>query len=151
MSVRAQSAREIELPRFTVTVDREELRRFARATGDDDPRSIDVEAAAAAGHRDLPLPSTYLFSLELRRPDPYAVLDVLGLDRGQMLHGEQSFTYLATCVAGDTLTFSPRMTDDYVRKGGALRFLERETTVERDGGTVAVLRNVLVVRQAVSA
>jgi hypothetical protein len=81
------------------------------------------------------------------RPRPYAVLEEIGVDRAQILHGEQSFNYLSMCFAGDTLTFNPRLTDDYVRKGGALRFLVRDTTVTRGNTTVALLRNVIAIRQ----
>jgi acyl dehydratase len=138
-----------ELPDFTVTVGREELRRFAVATSNGNAAYSDVEAARASGYPDLPLPPTYLFSLELRRPHPYALLDEIHVRRAQALHGEQSFRYLAMCFAGDTLTFTPRITDDYVRKGGALRFLVRQTTVTRAGTPIALLRNVLALRQVV--
>lgn len=136
-----------KLPEFTVTVEREELRRFAVATSNDNPAYSDVAEARAAGYPDLPLPPTYLFSLELRRPHPYGVLDEIQVRREQALHGEQSFKYVAMCFAGDTLTFTPWITDDYVRKGGALRFLVRQTTVTRAGTSIALLRNVLALRQ----
>jgi len=140
-----------ELPGVVVTVTREEVRQFASSTFNAVAVHNDLEAARAAGHPDLVVPPTYLFSLEFRRPDPYGVLRELGVDRSQALHAEQSFSYSKPCFAGDTLKFTPRLTEDYSKKGGALRFLVRETTVERDGEHVAELRNVLVLRQGAPA
>ena len=40
-------------PALANTVDRSRLRLFAKATGQQDPTYVDVEAARAAGHRDL--------------------------------------------------------------------------------------------------
>ena len=51
--------------------------------------------------------------------------------------------------AGDTLTFRPRVADIYEKKGGALEFVVRKTSVhnQRDE-LVAELRCVTVVRNA---
>jgi hypothetical protein len=81
------------------------------------------------------------------RPDPFAFLTEAGIDLNRVLHGEQSFTYHALCHAGDSLTFESRITDDYERKGGALRFLVRRTRVTRAGESIADLGNVIVVQQ----
>jgi acyl dehydratase len=133
------------LREFTTTVTREALQRFAMASSNNDTRYVDLDAAQVAGFRDLPVPPTYLVSLEFLRPDPYGVLDEIGVKRSQSLHGEQSIVYDEMCFAGDTLTFSPRIVDDYERKSGALRFLVRETVVTRTGERVALLRNVLAI------
>ncbi|MGD1052056.1 MAG: MaoC family dehydratase N-terminal domain-containing protein, partial [Solirubrobacteraceae bacterium] len=37
----------------TYAVGREKIREFARAVGESDPLHLDLEAARAAGHRDL--------------------------------------------------------------------------------------------------
>lgn len=136
-----------ELPAFTTEVDRDPLRAFAAAIGEKDPVYRDVAAARAAGHPDLPVPPTYLFSLEFKRPDPYLVLRTLAVDLRQILHGEQRFTYHTLAYAREELVFRPRVGDYYEKKNGALRFLVRDTTVTRDGTVIAELRNVLVVRE----
>jgi hypothetical protein len=137
----------MELEEFTATAERGRLRAFAQAIGEDDPVYVDLDAARAAGHTDLPVPPTFLFSLELARPDPTRVVRALGIDMRQLLHGEQAFTYHRVAVAGEELRFRPRMTDYYEKKGGALRFLVRETTVTFGEEPIADLRNVVVVRQ----
>ena len=50
---------------------------------------------SAAGHRDLPVPPTFLFGLELEAPDPFGWLAGSASTCGSVLHGEQSFTYHA--------------------------------------------------------
>ncbi|MFE3028362.1 MaoC family dehydratase N-terminal domain-containing protein [Nocardia tengchongensis] len=136
-----------ELPATTLTLDAGRLRFFAKAIGETDPVYTDLDAAKAAGHRDLPAPPTFLFSIELENPDPFAFLAAAGVDLRFVLHGEQSFTYHSTAVAGDVLTATPRITDVYSKKGGALEFLVKETAVTRaDGSAVADLKSIIVVR-----
>lgn len=131
---------------FRTTAPASQLRFFAKATGETDPVYIDEAAARDAGHPDLPLPPTFLFSLELVQP-PSGWRDELGIKVERILHGEQSFTYHRMAYVGDTLHFVTRITDIYDKKGGALDFLVRETRVtNQDGEHVADLRSVLVQR-----
>ncbi|MCT2582070.1 MaoC family dehydratase N-terminal domain-containing protein [Actinophytocola gossypii] len=135
------------LPEVTVDIERGRLRLFAKAIGETDPVYVDLDAARAAGHPDLPVPPTFFCALGHEQPDPFGWLDELGVDLRQVLHGEQSFTYHLVAYAGDRLTARPRITDIYARKGGALEFVVRETAVTRAGGEpVAELTDVVVVR-----
>lgn len=93
-----------ELEPVAITVDAARLRFFAKAIGETNPVYIDTDAAQAAGHPDLPVPPTFLFSIELDSPDPFAWMSDLGVDLRFVLHGEQIFTYHSTAHAGDTLT-----------------------------------------------
>ncbi|MDT5079257.1 MAG: hypothetical protein QOJ80_3894, partial [Mycobacterium sp.] len=136
-----------ELPPITVTVDAGRLRFFAKAIGETNPAFTDPETAKAAGHRDLPVPPTFLFGIELESPDPFAWLSGIGVDLRRVLHGEQSFTYHSPAVAGDVLTVTPRIGNVYSKKGGALDFIEKSSTVTRENGDlVAELKTVIVVR-----
>jgi acyl dehydratase len=130
----------------TVDVERGRLRLFAKAVGEERPLYTDVEAARAAGHRDLPVPPTFLFCLDMERPDPFAFLAAIGVDLRRVLHGEQAFAYERMAFAGDRLTFASRVTDVYDRKGGALEFLVSETDVTRDGEAIARLTTTTIVR-----
>lgn len=136
----------MELATTEVVIERGRLRLFAQATGQTDPVFTDLAAARAAGFRDLPAPPTFLTSLELGVPDPYAYLIELGIDLGGVLHGEQSFVYHAQAYAGDILVLRPRIVDVYEKRGGALEFLVRETLVSNEAGAVAELRSVLAIR-----
>lgn len=141
-----------ELPPSTLTVDAGRLRFFAKAIGETNPIFTDVDAAKAAGHANLPVPPTFLFGIELESPDAFEWLANLGVDLRRVLHGEQSFTYHSTAVAGDVLTSTPTIGNVYSKKGGALEFIEKTSTVTRaNGDLVAELKSVIVVRNPVEA
>jgi acyl dehydratase len=132
---------------FSVTAEPGRLRFFARAIGETNPVYFDEAAARAAGHPGLPLPPTFLFTMELDGPEPFGFVERLGIDLGRMLHGEQSFHYHRPAHAGETLTFTARVADIFDKKGGALTFVVRETAVtDATGAPVADLITVLVVR-----
>ena len=135
------------MPRYAVDVEKGRLRFFAKAIGQTDPVYSDEAAARDAGHPALPVPPTFLFCLEMDAPNPAAVRELLGIDIGRVLHGEQTFTYHAMAYAGDRLDFEQRIADIYDKKNGALEFVERETRITNQrGALVAELRGVTVVR-----
>jgi acyl dehydratase len=135
------------LPPYQVEVEKGRLRFFAKATGQDDPVYTDEHAARAAGHPGLPVPPTFLFCLEMESPNPAAVRELLGIDYRRLLHGEQGFTFHRMAYAGDTLRFEQRIEDIYDKKGGALEFVVRKTSVTNQRGeAVADLRCVSVIR-----
>ncbi|MES2264639.1 MAG: MaoC family dehydratase N-terminal domain-containing protein [Pseudomonadota bacterium] len=134
------------LPAFQVTAEAGQLRLFAKAIGETNPVYTSEAAARDAGHPGLPLPPTFLFSLEFMIPSN-AWRDELGIVTARILHGEESFTYHRMAYAGDTLRFEVRIADIYDKKGGALEFVVRETRVSNQRGEhVADLRSVLVQR-----
>ncbi len=134
------------LPGFQVTAEAGQLRFFAKATGETNPIYLDESAARDAGHPGLPLPPTFLFSLEIKQPAS-GWRQEMGIQPSRILHGEQSFTYHRMAYAGDVLRFESRISDIYDKKGGALDFVVRETRVtNQDGEHVADLRSVLVQR-----
>ncbi|WP_377267479.1 MaoC family dehydratase N-terminal domain-containing protein [Peterkaempfera sp. SMS 1(5)a] len=134
------------IPTHTVDIERGQLRFFAKAIGETDPVYSDLEAAKAAGHRDLLMPPTFLFCADSARTDGFNFVKFADIDIRYVLHGEQGFTYHAMAYAGDTLTFTSTIEDIYSKKGGALEFLVRRTEVSRDGELIAELHNSLVVR-----
>lgn len=136
----------MRLPAFQATAEAGQLRFFARAIGETNPIYFDEQAARDAGHPSLPLPPTFLFSLEFQIPSN-AWRDELGIIPSRILHGEESFTYHRLAHAGDTLHFEMRITDIYDKKNGALSFVVRESRVTNQRGEhVADLRSVLVHR-----
>jgi acyl dehydratase len=137
------------MPVYSVTVDQNRLRFFAKAIGQTDPIYIDEVAAKAAGHTGLPIPPTFLLCMEGESPDPAALRDLLGIDYKRLLHGEQGFTYHRMAYAGDTLNFEQRIDDIYDKKDGALEFVVRKTRVTNQHAEhVADLRAVLVMRNS---
>ncbi|GAB7004792.1 hypothetical protein JCM18899A_22650 [Nocardioides sp. AN3] len=138
-----------ELTSFSIVVERSQLQFFAAAIGEQRGAYVDVASARALNYPDLLVPPTFFFSLELKRPDPYAALRAAGAQLSQILHAEQSFTYHQLAFAGDELHLAPRITDYYEKKGGALSFLTRTTTVSRNGELVAELVNLAAIRRTV--
>ena len=128
-------------------IERGRLRFFAQAIGESDPIYTDQAAARAAGYPDLPAPPTFLFAAELDGQSITAMLDDLGVALNRILHGEQQFTYLTPVCAGDTVTVASRVSDIYAKKGGALEFIVKDSTVTNQFGVkVAEMRSVIVVR-----
>ena len=131
----------------TLTVERGRLKFFAKAIGETNPIYLDEAAATAAGYADLPAPPTFIFAAELDSGAMFALLDRLDVPLSKVLHGEEGFEYLAPVVAGDVVTVSSMVKDIYDKRGGALEFLEIESTAtNQHGATVAKMRNVTVVR-----
>jgi len=136
----------MKLPVYTAKAEAGQLRFFAKSIGETNPIYTDESAARDAGHPGLPLPPTFLFSLELLNPST-AWRDQMGIRRDRILHGEQSFEYHRMAYAGEALQFDTRIADVYDKKGGALSFVIRETRVTNPRGEhVADLRSSLVHR-----
>lgn len=131
-----------------VEVEKGQLRFFAKATGETNPVYTDEGAARAAGHRALPAPPTFAFSLGLLAPAKENWLTEMGVHIGNVLHGEQSFDYHAPIYAGDTIRLKNRILDIYEKKGGALEFIVQEATAHNQQGALCVsTRHITVVRR----
>jgi acyl dehydratase len=126
------------------------LRYFFDAIGERNPLYRDVKAAEAAGYAGRPIPPTYLFCLEMMDAErPFEVLEALNIDLSRVLHGEQSFTYRAPVLVGDTLTFKSRVADVADKKGGAMTMIVIVTEVtNQDGVNVADAARTIVVRNS---
>ncbi len=134
-------------PRCTLEVEKGRLRQFAHAIGEQDPVYTDEAAARAAGYPSLPIPPTFLFCLEMDRPNPYGWFDEVGIPLPKVLHGEQAFTYHRMAFAGDALTFDSRITDIYDKKGGLLEFIVQDNRITNQRGElVAEFKRTIVVR-----
>ena len=135
----------LDLTAFDVLVERGRLRAFAAAIGESDPVYVDLEAARSAGHRDLPVPPTFLFSLELEGEDPFGYLDLIGADLRGVLHGEQSFDYRGPVHAGDTITVRPRIVEAYA-KNDRMDFVVKRTDYLLEDEVVAESQSLIVIR-----
>jgi acyl dehydratase len=132
----------------TAYVEPGRLRYFFNTLGERNAVYRDLEAARAEGYSAIPAPPTYLFCLEMMDAErPFEFLTELNVDLARVLHGEQSFTYHAPVVVGDTLTFKSRVTDVADKKGGAMTLVVVATEVIRQDGThVADMTRTIVVR-----
>jgi hypothetical protein len=130
----------------TIQLERGPLQRFARAIGETDPRYVDVDQARAAGHPDLPVPLTYLFTLESQVQDTLAFMHALGVDPDAVLHGEQKFSYVEPLHAGQEVQLRTAVVQDTVKADNALRVLVRESQVLQDGRIACRLSSTWLVR-----
>ena len=134
-----------------IEVERGFLKFFAKATGQSDPVYFDEAAARAAGHPDLPVPPTYLFSMSInprpKRGDIFDKQDGLGIEMSRVLHGEQQFAYHRQIFAGERITLRQTTSDIYDKRGGTLEFVVHDTRFENaEGELCAEMRVVTVVR-----
>ena len=126
-------------------VGREKIREFATAVFATSPVNFDVDAARAAGHRDLVAPPTFPVVVQeatlaqlLAEPDA-------GIDFSRVVHGDQRFTFTRPVVAGDELTATLRVTS--VKSLGPHSMVTAESTiVDADGAHVVTATSTLVVR-----
>src|SRR3954454_9385819 len=121
----------------TYAVGREKIREYARAVGETEPLYLDVEAARAAGHRDVVAPPMFAVVYSGRAVRP-AVLDPeVGIDFAMMVHGAQEFRWGPLVVAGDEITTTATVKDISERAGNGFYVFESRS-VNRDGEEVCV-------------
>ncbi|MCW3834473.1 MaoC family dehydratase N-terminal domain-containing protein [Sphingomonas canadensis] len=122
-----------------VRVDTAQLKFFAKATDQRDPVYFDEAAARAAGHRAIPVPPTFAFSLSNAAPEQaaYGLVQVRA-DVRYLLHAEQGFNHYATLYAEDEVTITTQILDLYEKKGGALRFIAQRTDLANKAGILCI-------------
>ncbi|MDC1476607.1 MaoC family dehydratase N-terminal domain-containing protein [Porticoccaceae bacterium] len=133
---------------FTTLVELGKLRFFAKATGETNPLYSNTEVAQAAGYAAVPIPPTYVFSLDLDSEELMPVVSVLGLDVGRVLHGAQEFEYFAPICVGDEITVTSTIKDIYDKKNGALDFVILENTYTNQQGVLAATTTSTLVQRS---
>lgn len=143
-----QSAVGHRLAPVTAHVEPGRLRYFLNTLGETNPIYREASAAATQGYDATPVPPTYLFCLEMMDSDnPFEFLTALEIDLGRVLHGEQSFSYHAPVMLGDTLSFQSKVASVADKKAGAMTMIVVETRVTNQSGIhVADLSRTVVVR-----
>ena len=132
-------------PTWVYEVSREKIKEFADAIGDTNPIYRDVDAAQAAGHKDVIAPPTFVTIINLRAIDVIIHDPELGLDYGRMVHADQKFSHQRPVRAGDRLTVTAFVDDVATRLGND--FLGIRAEINSDGGElVCTARASLVVR-----
>lgn len=131
-------------------VGREAIRDFAAAVGAASPLHHDVEAARAAGYRDLVAPPTFAV-IPGQRTDAQFVTDPeAGVDFSRVVHGEQRFVHHRPIVAGDELRGV--LTIDSVRAaGGHTMVTMRSDLLDTDDQPVSTSLSTIVIRGEESA
>lgn len=147
MPIDRAKALQHEIAPMSFDVERGRLRFFAETIGLTDPIYFDVNAARRAGHRDLPVPLTFLgHSLELELPNPMGWLEAVGGDLTRTTHAEQAFVYHAMAYAGDRLVLHRRIVNVYTKRNGALEFVVKQTDVKRGNESLAEILSTIALR-----
>lgn len=123
----------------------EDIRNFATAVKNMHPLHHDVEAARAAGHKDLVAPPTYLVTIAQRAEalmvnDPEAEVDF-----SRVVHADQRFTHHRAVVAGDELFAQATVTSAKELAGNRLLTTATEIT-NADRAPVATITSTLLIR-----
>ena len=130
----------------TIEVETGQLKFFAKAAGEQNPIYFDEDAARRAGHRALPAPPTFAFSLALGAPaDRGELLRDMGVDMHAILHGEQTFRHFGLIYAGDTITLVTETVDIFSKKEGRLEFVLQRTRAQNQDGQLCTEMDVLTV------
>lgn len=122
----AETQIEFELP-----VDRDKIREFAFAVGEDNPLFLDPEAAHLEGFPELLAPPTFTQTqiFQVSRDEREQRLGA-NLNYERVLHGEQEYHYKRLPVAGERLKGIMRIAKDFTKegkRGGQMRFVTYET------------------------
>jgi acyl dehydratase len=117
-------------------VGREKIREFATAIGDGSPIYRDVDAARAAGHRDVPAPPTFAIVIAQPAARQASADPEIGVDYSRVVHGEQRFEHHEPICAGDVLTARVEVTT--IRPAGSNWMLTTRTELVRVPDEVVV-------------
>jgi acyl dehydratase len=134
-------------PPVVYAVGREKIREYANAVGESNPIHHDVEAARAAGYRDVVAPP--MFAVVYTAPSVAAALlhPEVALDFAMMVHGSQEFRWGPLVVAGDEITTATTVKDISDRAGMGFYVFESKS-VNQDGDLVCTGTWTNIVRGA---
>jgi acyl dehydratase len=98
-------------------VGREKVREYANAVGETNPLHLDLEAARAAGHRDVVAPPMFATVYTSPAIGPAFFDPEVGMDFSRMVHGAQEFTWGPLVIAGDEIATEVEVADISERGG----------------------------------
>jgi acyl dehydratase len=134
-----------EWPGTTYQVGREKIKEYANALGLESPVHFDVEAARAAGFRDVVAPPMFAVVYSSPAMGP-AILDPeVELNFAAMVHGGQAFEWDEPACSGDEITTAAKCVSIEERDGKGFYVFE-SNSVNQDGAQVARGTWTLIVR-----
>ena len=134
-----------EWPGSTYQVGREKIKEYATALGLDNAVHFDVEAAKAAGYRDVVAPPMFAVVYSSPAVGP-AILDPeVELNFAAMVHGGQAFEWGEPAVSGDEITTTAKCLSIDEKDGKGFYVFETNS-VNQDGAQVVRGTWTLIVR-----
>ena len=124
-------------PAVNYAVGREKIREYAFATGETDPVHLDVDAARAAGYRDVVAPPMFAVVYSSPAVGPAMLDPDVGMNFAAMVHGGQEFKWGPLVVAGDEITTTVSLKEATVRESMSF-FVFESVSTNQDDDTVCV-------------
>jgi acyl dehydratase len=121
----------------TYAVGREKIKEYALAVGETSPLHLDVDAARAAGHRDVVAPPMFAAVYCSPAITPAYFDPDVGIDFARLVHSAQEFTWGPLVIAGDEVTTTVTVKDITERSDTGFYVFE-SVSVNQDGETVSV-------------
>jgi acyl dehydratase len=106
-----------EWPATTYQVGREKIKEYARALGIENPVHFDVEAARAAGFRDVVAPPMFAVVYSGPALAPAIFDPEVGINIATMVHGGQVFEWEEPACSGDEIATIAKCTEIYEKDG----------------------------------
>jgi acyl dehydratase len=116
-------------------VGREKIKEYAHAVGETNPLHLDVDAARAAGYRDVVAPPMFAVVYSAPSVTPALFDPEVGINFAMMVHGGQEFVWGPLVVAGDEITTTVSVKSIEERAGNGF-FVFESQSVNQDGETV---------------
>jgi acyl dehydratase len=113
-------------------VGREKVREYARAVGETNPLHLDLDAARAAGHRDVVAPPMFATVYTSPAIGPAFFDPDVGMDFARMVHGAQEFVWGPLVVAGDEIVTEVEVAD--ISERGGMGFYVFESRSDNQDG-----------------
>ena len=118
-------------PPAIYAVGREKVREYAHAVGETNPLHLDVEAARAAGHKDVVAPPMFAVVYTSPAIGPAMRDSGVGIDFARMVHGAQEFAWGPLVIAGDEITTEVEVADITERGGMGFYVFESRSDNQR--------------------
>jgi acyl dehydratase len=132
---------------MTYAVGREKIREYAYAVGETNPLHLEVEAARAAGYRDVVAPPMFAAVYSSPAIGPVLFDPEVGINFALMVHGGQEFKWGPLVIAGDEIETTVTVKDISERSGTGFYVFESVST-NQDSHTVCVGTWTNIVRGA---
>jgi len=121
-----------EWPASTYQVGREKIREYANALGIDNPVHLDVEAARAAGFRDVVAPPMFAVVYSSPAMAPAMFDPDVAMNFAAMVHGGQEFEWDEPACSGDEITTTAKCLSIEEKDGKGFYVFETNS-VNQDG------------------
>ena len=124
-----------EWPASTYQVGREKIKEYANALGIANPVHFDVEAARAAGFRDVVAPPMFAVVYSSPAVGPAMFDPDVAMNFAAMVHGAQVFEWDEPACSGDEITTTARCVSIEEKDGKGFYVFETNS-VNQDGAQV---------------